>query len=110
MRKFGVVLGLVTIGLVLLRSSESEAVRALCLSGDERLALSPTGAVTVDGFSVQRSSTSGRYEIDGGLSFDVNAGQFSAITAPGTCGDPASEVTLKLSDPFTGADFEVTLP
>jgi hypothetical protein len=107
MRKFVVAASLAVIGLVLLRPGESAAVRAPCFTGDERLALSPSGVVAVDGFIVQRSSATGRYQADGGLEFDVNAGVLSAVTAQGTCGMTSPTVSLKLSDPFSGVPFEV---
>jgi hypothetical protein len=110
MRKFVVVFGIVAIGVVLLRSTESEAVRKPCFNADEIIVLTPSGVVTVDGFIPQRSSTTGHYQADGGIDFEVDGGSVGAVE--GACGQAASKIRLRLIDPFSGAPFdaEAVLP
>jgi hypothetical protein len=106
MRQFALILGIVLVGVALLRSTESAAVRAPCFTGDERLLLTPSGAVTVDGFIAQRSSTTGHYQADGGIDFEIDGGSVSAVLVAGTCGQPAPKIRLSLIDPFSGVPFE----
>ena len=73
------------------------------LAGPEQLGLIPTGAATWDGLSLQRSSTTGRFQTDAGIEFDVNV---SAVAAVGVlsseCVSSASVVSVTVTDPFTG--------
>ena len=95
------VLPLVLLGLCGCASAEK---RAPCFTGNEQVALIPSGAATWDGLSLQRSSTTGRFQTDAGLEFDVNASAVAAVDSMSSeCIGVASAVTLTVTDPFTGA-------
>lgn len=95
--------------LIALGARDSSAKPAICLQGTERLGLTPTGAVTWDGLSLQRSTTTGRYVTDAGQDFDVNnTNVLEAIDPQGTaCTRTARALTLTVTDPFTGATSTV---
>ena len=83
--------------------------RAVCFQGDEQLALTPTDAVTWDGFSLQRSTTTGTFQSDAGVEFDVNVSALAAVDPlDEACVNVARAVTLTVSDPFTGVTSTIT--
>ena len=91
------------VALLALTSCSSSAKLRSCLDGQEMLGLAPTGAVTLDGFSLQRSTSSGRFQTDAGLDFDVTVGEVAAIDAQSEeCVVAAGTVTLTVRDPFSG--------
>ena len=74
------------------------------------MGLTPTGAVTLDGLSLQRSTVTGRYQADGGIDFDVNASQLVAVEPPSAvCLNTATTITLTVSNPFNGATSSIGL-
>ena len=89
--------------VVLLVPAQSGAAKARCPEEvHDAFDLSPTGAVTVDGFVVQRSSN-GRYQTDAGFDFDVNLGSVVAVDPMNSeCNNVVKTVTLKVVNPFTG--------
>ena len=98
-------LGLLCLGLCTCVSAEKR-----CSQGEESLDLVPTSAVTLDGFSLQRSSTTGRYQTDGGVDFDVNVNSMAAVDPlGGQCLRTAGTVLLTVSDPFTGITSTLTV-
>ena len=104
LRGLAAMLALATLSFVAVGARESRAVAAPCFAGAQRIGLTPTGAVTLDGLSLQRSTTTGRYQTDGGLDFDVNATELDAVEPPGAaCVSSATTLTLRVNNPFTGA-------
>jgi len=87
-----------------LGARESGAKPIPCDEGLERFVLTPTNVVTVDGFALQRSATTGLFEPDGGRAFDVNASDLMAVDdlTLTTCKNDAKSLTLSVVDPFTG--------
>lgn len=96
---------LMAVAVMVLSAKQSNAVAApsQCFQDAERLGLTPTGAVTLDGFILQRSTTDGRFHTDGGLDFDVSTSEVLAVELIAeACTAAASTVTLTVTDPFTG--------
>ena len=97
---------LMVVAVVVLSAKQSSAIPILCNEGTERVSLTPTGAVTYDGFILQRSSIDGRFHTDGGLDFDVGTNDVQAVDAvelvTTACTASATTVTLTVTDPFTG--------
>lgn len=92
----------VSVGLILFGASTSGALR-VCLSGEERIGLTPSGAVTFDGLILQRSTATGRYQTDAGLEFDVNGTELVAIDPlAAACTNNATTLRITVKDPFTG--------
>ncbi len=99
---FGSLVSLTVLAAVVLSPQESKAVPIFCNQGNEQLGLTPTGVVTVDGFSVRRSTVDGRFHADGGIDFDVTTADVIAVEPPfAVCLNSASAVTLTVTDPFT---------
>lgn len=95
------------LGLLLCGCLSAEK-RAACITGDERLGLTPTGAVTADGFILTRSTTTGLFQTDAGVEFDVVLSAVSAVDPQGpACLNNASTVALTVTDPFTGVTATV---
>lgn len=110
LRGLAAMLAIATLCFVAVGSAQSGAVPIRCDQGNEGLGLTPTGAVTLDGLSLQRSTVTGRYQADGGIDFDVNAGQLVAVEPPASvCLNTASTITLTVSNPFNGATSAIGL-
>ena len=93
-----------------LSARRSDAALRICPTGEvEVMVLTPTGAVTDNGLILSREPDSGRYVMDGGRAFDVEAARYTARDAGVTaCMDPAKTLALTVVDPF-GDGGAVTL-
>ena len=96
------------LALLVLCGCASAEKRAPCFAGNEQLGLIPSGAATWDGLSLQRSSTTGLFQTDAGIEFDVNVSAVAAVDSMGSeCIGVASAVTLTVTDPFTGVTASI---
>lgn len=104
MRQLLAVIALVAFGWLAFSSARADAVPA-CLPRNERLGLQPR-AVTYNGQTgTPIAAGSGLYSTDAGVQFYVGAtGELGAGPSPGStaCPAPADEVTLTVTDPWTG--------
>jgi hypothetical protein len=101
---------LVMILLFVALSSLGAWAAAVCFPRSESLAFHPTTA-TFNGQPVTRSATTGRYATDAGFEFDHELAQLTALHDAGStaCPEQAQEVTLDLTDPFTGQHVTLQL-
>ncbi len=79
-----------------------------CVASQEQFTYTPT-AITWDGRLFPRSPTTGLYVNDAGIEFDVNGGAASIIAPTTGCNVVATDIVVRLTDPFTGQTSQVSL-
>lgn len=95
------VLALFGVTALFIFAPPSSAKAVPCLNSGERLLVTPTEGVTLNGLIVTRGP-SGFYETDGGLRFDLNASKLEVLNP--MCSGTAPDIVVTIVDPFAGPD------